>query len=408
VSRYVSHALALVLLASPLTDVFLFRERLPVAIYVSYAIAGMVLGVVTVVRLQSGRFPYVRDAWYQVLLMFLIFICAFSYLAGAHTAKLTQYLLWFSGIFVVYGLFGKWLMEYAAERVLPLLALEIAIFVTAILGLQDCAVRADVVFSDSWVDVLLRRSEEFGGAIYGVPRLRSTAEEGAAYALYLNIFVPLTLMRARVSRAWLATYGSVVVVAYVLTFSLAAWANAITAGLLGYLIVSRFSVRRAATWFVLVVVAAAIFYIAATQLSGELFERITDLEDLSWVERLVVNAIALDRIMDGDLLTLLLGYGPGSFNALYERNPLSSYLLVAHDLGVPSLLAIAMIFGGVLLSIRHSSLPTSRKWLLCVSVLSAMLHYAVIPNIWHPWIWLAFALILTMVREEYCALERSQ
>lgn len=391
-------ALGLLLMASACTDIFWAYKRIPMAIYVAYFSAFLMALFATLIRYGPRDRLIIRDWVYYAILSVLLLNVGVSFLHGPMTQHSLDYLLWFSWVIGMYGLFGKYLADQARPGPKTYLWLELSVFFVCILGLQDWAAQNGYFFSVSLLDQLDRGQTVFRSELLGHIRLRASVEEAGHFALFLNIFVPLTLLRPRRSTVWMILYGCVVVTAYMLTMSLAAFGTVLFSIFLAYFFTLRKTTTSFFKWIMVTSLVVLILSVMMTNMSNQVVDRIRDVGDVSRLQRQEVYLKVINLMTNANLDSWLFGHGLASFIDSTGTNPISWYLLFLHDLGLPSVLMILALAFYVWRRIIHSPCTALQKLLLQVSLLAPLFHYTVTANFWHPWIWLALSLILAYVQ----------
>lgn len=391
--RLFAFCLALLIFANGFTDVFNYKN-IPLLIYGSYTLATF-----CVLLMVCGRSRLVvRDRTYYLLLLLLVSTIFLSYCFSARSPKGFTYFVWFNWIIIVYGIIGKLFIDNAGLLRNCIRYIRVTLVTHAILALIDWAA-SNGYLSFSPLAVLFRGQEEFKSSLLGLIRLRGGVEEAAHYGLYLNLFFPLSLLTPWKSKFRLVLYVGLVGVSYVATLSLAAWACFVLALGIGSIVLlpsrSRFAFHSAA---LLAIAAIALVYLFP-HLDNELIDRINNPDDVSRVQRLGVYTMGEDAMRQASMAELLVGHGPAAFIEKTATNPISWYMLFAHDLGVPAMILACMTGLFTWFKVLKSNLRNSTKIWAQVALIAPFIHYTVTANFWHPWIWTAMAVLLAVARE---------
>jgi hypothetical protein len=275
---------------------------------------------------------------------------------------------------------------------------EVAVFFACLVGIYDWAIQNSYLAGPSILDLLHRREEKYGHLLLGFIRLRSTVEEAGHFGLFLNAFVPLSLLHQKSSKLWFVLYSGVVITAYVFTMSIATWGMAMIAMVIALLLLPQ---KRSKEFVAIcvIIIAGAITVLLLISTENQLSLRILNAQkDISFVQRANMYSTVFNRLMQADIGSWLLGYGPASFIDSVGSNPISWYLLFLHDLGILALFCVIFLGYYVIGHIRRANCSVKQKILLQMSALTLMLHYLITANFWHPWLWVVFPLIFNFVR----------
>ena len=101
-----------------------------------------------------------------------------------------------------------------------------------------------------------------------------------------------------------------------------------------------------------------------------------------------------DAMRKASVAELLVGHGPAAFIERTATNPISWYMLFAHDLGVPAMILACLTGLFTWFKILKSNLKKSAKLWAQVALIAPFAHYSVTGNFWHPWIWTAMGVLL--------------
>jgi O-antigen ligase len=393
-------ALHCVLITLAWTDIFMLSDRFPLAVYAAFAAAAGLCGMLIASDNSCEERLQLADPVYYITLLVLIVLIGIAFLNGRMSAHSLDYAIWFSWIVGVYGIVSKLLVDIAAPDEGTLRVLRVSIALVCVMGVYEWLAINSLIGVPPMLDQLGRRGETYFAALLGNIRLRSTTSEAAHFAMFLNILVPLSLLSVRKLTRPLLLYGLIVLIAYVLTMSLSAWGCLFVAVAFGTVISGRGIGPRILVVGVAIGVGALALYVGSgTSEYADLFGRIADPQDPSRVDRLTVWRTAADSILaDRDSASVLFGTGPASFIDQFGTNPISWYLLFAHDLGLLSVVVLVLVEAYVWRSILLSERSPAEKILLQTSLLAATLQYAVNADFWHPWIWVANALALFFSR----------
>ena len=391
--RVYALGLSLLVFANGFTDVFIYKN-IPLLIYGAYGLACFCVLLMVCSRSRL----VVRDRTYYALLLLIVSAIFLSYLFSARTPKGFTYFVWFNWIVIIYGIVGKLFIDNADMLGRCIRSIRAALAIHAVLALIDWAV-SNRYLSYSPLAVAFRGQEEFKSAILGLIRLRGGVEEGAHYALYLNIFFPLSLLAPWKNKLRCALYVGLVGVSYVATMSLAAWACLVLALAIGSIVLLPTKSRTAFYLAVLLAVAAVVSVSLYPHLDNELTDRISNPDDVSRVQRLEIYALAKDAILQASVTQSLFGYGPAAFIEKTKTNPVSWYMLFAHDLGVPAMLLACITGLFTWFKVLRSDLKNADKLWAQISLIAPFIHYTVTGNFWHPWIWTAMGVLLAVARK---------
>jgi hypothetical protein len=390
--RFCSLCLALMVFSNGFTDLFNYKN-IPILIWGTYVLISL-----CVLLMACSRFRLVvHDRTYYLILFLLVSAIFLSYYFSARTPKGFSYFLWFNWIIIVYGVIGKLFIDNVDMLESCIRYIRITLVIHAALAIIDW-LASNGYFPFSPLAISFRGQEVFGSKLFGMIRLRGGVEEAAHYGLYLNIFFPLSLLSPCKSKLRLALYIGFVGVSYLATLSLAAWGCAVLALVIGTIALlpsrSRFAFYTAVLLSTLALIGAYMY----PRLDNQLINRLKDPNDISRVQRLAIYDKAADAISSADRTETLFGYGPAAFIERNGTNPVSWYMLFAHDLGVPAMVLACMTGLFTWFKVLSSHLKDSAKLWAQVSLIAPFLHYAVTGNFWHPWIWTAMAILLAASR----------
>lgn len=394
-------ALALVIASAPLTDVFWVAGRIPAVIYAAYGIATLELlaWLFWAVLVKQSTFV-LRDWGYYFILLFLVCCTLVATLFGAQTPHSLMYFLWFVWIFIGYGVIGKMLVDNAGVRLWVIAWLRVVIFIVCVFALQDWLANNHLVFEKSLLASAYRGQDEFISELLGYIRLRGPVEEAAHFALFLGIFVPLSLLNKRPINLRVTIYTAVVSIAYVLSMSLGAWASLLISAVAAWLFAACRTRQGLVNLFVALLLLAACILLL-TSFPNQLTDRIWDVNDISRAQRSAVYVSVISHLGNASLWDMVFGFGPAAFIESTGTNPISWYLLMWHDLGLPALLAVVGLYSYMTMKIARSGCGRRQSFLMHLSVFTSMVHYAITANFWHPWVWLAFPIILGFISEQH-------
>lgn len=391
--RFYAFCLALLIFANGFTDVLNYKN-IPLLIYGAYALASFCVLLMVCDRSRL----VVRDRTYYLLLLLLIGTIFLSYYYSAQSPKGFTYFVWFNWIMIVYGIIGKYFIDNAGPLRDCIRYIRVTLVFHAILALIDWAA-SNGYLSFSPLAMLYRGQEEFKSSLFGIIRLRGGVEEAAHYGLYLNIFFPLSLLTPWSSRLRFIMYIGVVGMSYIATLSLAAAGSFVLALGIGSIVLLQTKnkgVLNSATLLVVAAIACAYLY---PHLDNELISRINNPDDVSRIQRQAIYTVAIDEIYHASVGESLVGYGPAAFIEKTDTNPISWYLLFAHDLGVPAMILACMTGLFTWFKVWRSALKNMYKLWAQVALLAPFIHYMVTANFWHPWIWTTMAVLLAAARE---------
>ena len=234
-------------------------------------------------------------------------------------------------------------------------------------------------------------------------RARGFMVESGFLALFLNVAAPISLLHVRHTLGTPAALAFALIVAGALavTFSVAGFtflAIGLAVGALLYvydravvLVPLRSVVVLAAVVVVLLALGIALPPGVWAPIIGKL-----SLSDLSsgsarlagWTQGL---SVALEHP--------LLGTGIGSTSRETGSGLISFYLTMLKEGGVVTLGTIVLFLGGVLHRIGALPVTSRYKYAYAASFIAAVCHYAVISDVWYPWLWLLCALIACDARQ---------
>lgn len=229
-------------------------------------------------------------------------------------------------------------------------------------------------------------------------RARGFEAESALLALYLTIFLPMSYVwvRTRIGRltAWslLVCGGGALLV----TFSTAGF-SALLLGLCAAIVLYLADHRLAALPMRTVMMAFAVALLAIlgtitapAQARSAVWNKITFGAGPSPSTRLARWREAITVVQDRPIL----GTGIGSTSQETGTGVISFYLTILKEGGIPALLLISAYLAAILTMVVQLPSYSPFKYAYAIALVAAVVHYAVISDIWFPWIWLLAILIV--------------
>lgn len=370
---------------------------LPMLVLLSgLAVAGLAAARVPATRVWPGYFG-VGDL---LLVGFVVLLIAGVLLSTRPYGKNFNHAIAYLSVvgLFAFGLRGLFALDgaglWARDRLL--LALSLTTVMVAALALVEFA---DVNFLHLGLTRLIwfpRRLADYNPQFYIFTRARGLEAESGFLALYLNLFGPLAIvvLRQRLG-AWPAAAAAACLAGgFLVTFSAAGGAalalGAVAAGLafLGDRRLFRLRVLPLLLAMAGVVLVVGAFAVAPPEVREALRAKLTLASGASAGERVRAWTAALDVAGRHPWL----GVGVGTTSATSGTGVISLYLTIIKEAGV---LALALFLGYLgLVAGQAIALPASGvKYALLAGLVAGAVHYAVIANIWYPWLWMLVALV---------------
>ena len=223
-------------------------------------------------------------------------------------------------------------------------------------------------------------------------RARGLMGEPATLALFLNIFVPMSVvyLRGRLGTMPALLFLVVAAGAFGATFS-AAGLLFICVGLLvalGLYVYDRGVVFVPLRWTIVLGCVAVLVGTVAVRVPGDVWS------DIGAKLTLTDPGSGWERVRNWSAAAPLaaahpfLGTGIGSTSVETGTGVVSLYLTMLKEAGLPSLLLIVAFLCAVFHEILVLPRRDPYKYAYAASFVAAACHYAVISDIWYPWLWL--------------------
>lgn len=263
------------------------------------------------------------------------------------------------------------------------------------------------------IDNLVPRYEqehEYNPLYFGFVRARSFMSESGNFALFLEVFSPVIVYYwwSKQKTIIALVILTIVIGALCTTMSAAAMASlmtGLTVGISLYFFKNIFvgtwraefifSMFRIAVLFALLVVI--VFLVDGVGYIVPLFEKIGLVGGASVEDRLYRWEMALIAIS----INPVFGVAPGGFlvSNIVGQGVVSWWLQVFLEGGIPAGLFLFLFF---VLNLRMVLGITSNiKYAYIVSLVSAIIHYAVISDYWFPWLWVLIVMIQFTYKKSY-------
>lgn len=276
--------------------------------------------------------------------------------------------------------------------------IKLSLFVVGLIGLLEFILKNYYAFDiDSFIYRPLSMTDyipTFGPWI----RVRSVVEESGHLSLLMEIFIPLIVFgeSSRNMKSGIIFY-LVMGLCFILTFSTVGYVLLALNIFILVMIRLKESVWSGLTVIILVVCSVFYYWDALINLYVDLVGN--KLISNSGSRRLDSILAALNFMREGNIIHILFGYGPGSYDVLGLDSVVSLYVNLFLELGLVGALIFGFILFKVYVVIRSIRSKNLRIGLL-LSFFNAVIHYIFIGNYWYPWIWLLFVLIMTIKRNE--------
>lgn len=249
----------------------------------------------------------------------------------------------------------------------------------------------------------------------GVYRIRSFSAESGHYASYVISYFALSLpfVKYNFSKQYKAAYYVIVLLAILLTFSVAAvifstFALAMVAIISNIFGKNRDFIKLARIFFLLIIgavfVEVSYAFLFEKSLAYDLIvNKLNNSNSMS--DRTLRIMSSNDLFLDSGFIRLLIGLGPAYFYE-YDTSPVVSlYITILYQYGIAGL----TLFLLPLLSVLYKIVNTLRKQnitseqyfsLQCFmfSIIYIAGHFSVISNYWYSWFWVAVSFPLAYLK----------
>lgn len=241
-------------------------------------------------------------------------------------------------------------------------------------------------------------------------RARSFAEEPGHFALFLEIFTPISiyyLISNKFHLVIIIIFSITVIVALLFTFSTATFIIipiSIIFVMFYYFSKNKYIFQQKKFYYI---------FISMSVLSISLF-MILDIIGLFSFYDLIQTIILkvsdsssssdrLNRINEffillgeSDVINILIGFGPAGYVNNNIQSIVSLYITLLLETGILGLTVFMIFLFFILKDILLINKPV--KYYLLISYISLLLHYSIISNYWFPWLWF-FIVIVSMVNK---------
>src|SRR5437762_5213952 len=229
-------------------------------------------------------------------------------------------------------------------------------------------------------------------------RARGFMAESGTLALFLNVFGPMCFvhLRRRLGTHPAVVFLAIVVAAFAVSFSAAGMAFMAVGSLVALVMYAYdrgvwFVPLR---WSVLLVSALALIGTIAVAVPAAVWTalnaKLTLADPLSAGERLRHWSEAAPIAAEHPIW----GTGIGSTSAESGGGVVSFYLTMLKEAGIPSLALILAFLAAVFREILTLPRRDAYKYAYGASFIAAVCHYAIISDIWYPWLWLLCVLAI--------------
>ena len=390
------------ILSLPFTSAFALTPVLPIPMIVIF-----LLGLSFVITDKFNK-KIVIDNADRILLVFLFFVY-FSFILNISNmtninTPINHLISYSVSIFGLY-LFVKHLFYEDIDLNIILKFITFAVLLSSIFAIFEFL---DKNFLNIGVDSYIYRPVAPNMEVLATNflfRARSFAEEPAHFALFLEIFAPLSiyyLIHNKYSN--ILIYGYVLVILFSLLFSFSSASFVIipsaTALTVLYFFIKNKNVFKKKSFFKLIVYS--FFFIFFLSFLLEYFNLFTfiDLID-TVVNKITGSSSSEDRLgrvdefyslfLNADIINLLFGFGPAAYTNHNISSMVSLYLTLLLEFGFVGL--GLFLFFLLLVLKKILTISSYVKYFLLIGYFSSIAHYALISNYWYPWFWFLVVLI---------------
>jgi hypothetical protein len=297
--------------------------------------------------------------------------------------------------FVKFLLAAEHTYEYYGSAVRTALASSVAL-VSAYALLEFVDTNFLKLGLTSWV-IFPEEMRSYDALFLVFTRARGFVVESGFLALFLNVAAPISVLHVRHTLGAVAAcaFALLIAGAMAVTFSVAGvtfLAVGLAVGALMYLYdraVVLVPLRSALGLAVVVMALVALGIALPPKVWAPVIGKLSLSDFSSGSERLGTWTGGLSVALEHPLI----GTGIGSTSRDTGSGIMSFYLTMLKEGGVVTLGAIVLFLGGVLRRITTLPAATPYKYAYAASFVAAVLHYAVISDVWYPWLWLLCALV---------------
>jgi O-antigen ligase len=322
-------------------------------------------------------------------------------LSGGIQPKNVNHFLAYTGVVCVYYFFVKLL--FAAEG--TWVRSELRLRKTLVASVMLVAGYAVLEFVDAntagiGVRSLVRfptEAQTYKPLFLGFVRARGFMAESGFLALYLNLLAPMSLVFLWRAAGWLASLSFLALVGAALgvTFSVAGvvfLGVGIVVAVIVYLYDRRIVLTRVRTVVALTLASAALGIVAVAtpvQVWTPVIAKLTLASESSSGPRLAAWRDALNSAAEHPVF----GTGIGSTAVETGRGVISFYLTTLKEAGIPALVFVLLFLSLVFRTILVLPRSAPYKYAYVASFVAAICHYAVVSDIWYPWLWFLCAFV---------------
>ncbi|WP_337240683.1 O-antigen polymerase [Proteus faecis] len=216
-------------------------------------------------------------------------------------------------------------------------------------------------------------------SILNIYRPRGFMEEPGHLALFISIFLPLSLFYANtLSKKNKVISISIFLSSWLLTFSIASFISATISLLITLLIERKIKFKLNAKSFFLFFIILGITLTFSIPIIEVILNK---LNSSSFNDRVEKTFYSLDLIKNGNFFDFIFGLGPGYYIKYDIPSPINLYLNIITGYGISGL-TFLLIF---ITSLTFKAIKLSP--LILFALMTSLLHYLFISNIWYPWFW---------------------
>jgi len=391
----------LYILSLPFTSAFALKSFLPLPLLISFIL--------------TFKFIFIKNIKFKIsivdiILFIFLFMISISYICNLFILRYSPKLLnHFSSYFItllfyyfiIKNILYIYVLKKGINKVLKFVLLSVLL--ASIFGTINFLGKNFFGFD---LDNYIYRPmvENMNALAIGFYRSRSFIEEPGHFAMFLEIFFPLSLyylLNIKVNKNYIILYSFIVIISFLFTFSTAGIMISIISifsVFIYYLFQNKSVLKNIYLYkqlFYILIFLLVILSIFNYYGLFDLFQLIEYINSKlngsnSSNDRLDRVHEALSLFSNSGLFHILFGFGPGGY-LLYIKSIISLYLLLLLETGIIGLFLFILF---QFLVLKHIlSLNSNIKYYFLFSFISATFHYSLISNYWYPWYWFLIVLI---------------
>lgn len=397
--RTVSFLLSIYLFFGMFVNAFALSSFVTISTFIAFVLVLFYFILLCFSQVKIQR----RDNYF--LALFWVVLTFSSILFSRGSKCFNHYIMWSFSFFVFYYVF-KALVLYLLDfktKLLPTIfnTLSLSVFLASIFAIIEFVLINS--FGITLENIVPRGTvEEYTPLAFNYIRARSFMEESGQFALFLEIFAPITTVWIFINVKYKIIrylYISVVIISLFLSFSafgLVAFAIALLI-YLGYLISSAKNMNSFLVKLFLICVVFALIIIIFSyflEMAYQIIVTKLDSDNASLSDR-TSRVDGLEYFLTG--INLIIGYGAAAFSTLNIPSFISLYIGILMSTGI---LGVGLFFCFLLKSFKSMLKIRDKRmrWAFVTAFVISSIHFCFVDLIYVSWYWtmLALACVLSM------------